>query len=190
MISISGNLNAWQPLGGFWYLSTYGDIHYLGQGNSDTLAPCGSPVNQTMIRDVKTRDLELAVNMQSRQSVDKLIALRSADPGNQIEINIRAERPGAFPADLIVQEWADCKFTLLTPEFSVLIPPHQIGQIIHVHVSLHGSRLSVRIDGVEVLHRSFSFSLRTGFVGLKVLEAGLTAFDDVKLLAASARTDE
>ena len=121
--------------------------------------------------------------MRSIERVDKFLVLRSASPGNEVWIDFRAERPNEFPADLLVGQFTNCEETLYTPEFSVLIPPHQLGQTIHVRAILVGSRLGVLIDNILVLDRTFPFSLRAGQVGLATIDddsgPGTTAFDNV-----------
>lgn len=172
----TGGADRWSPSGGLWDVI---DGRYVGEGTDERFG-CGEfPTNQTLIRDFEARDVDLTLDMASIERVDKIVVLRSADPDNQIEVNFRAERPGEFPADLIVQERSQCAFTLLTPEFSVLIPPHQVGQTIHVRVQLVHDRLRVWIDGTLVLNRSFPFSERTGALGVDVIGGGVTAFDNV-----------
>ena len=172
----TGNADRWSPSGGLWGVA---DGRYVGEGTDERFG-CGEfPTNQTLIRDFEARDVDLSLDMTSIERVDKMVVLRSADSDNQIAVNFRAERPGEFPADLIVQERSQCAFTLLTPEFSVLIPPHQVGQTIHARVLLVHDRLGVWIDGTLVLNRSFPFSERTGAVGVDVIGGGVTAFDNV-----------
>jgi hypothetical protein len=174
----AGTAERWNPQGGVWSVT---DGQYIGSGTFDTFSNCGFLTNQTLIRDLEALDAEVLLDMKSIERVDKLVVLRSADPDNQIELNFRAERPGEFPADLIVQEKTNCQFTLHTPEFSVLIPPHQLGQAIHSRILLIGRRLLVWIDRALVLNRSFPFSVRTGRLGLGVIEGGVTAFDNVEV---------
>src|SRR6266487_1104142 len=155
----TGSTDQWSPGEGLW---TVKDGAYVGEGTDERFG-CGEfPTNQTLIRDFQARDVDLELDMMSIQRVDKILVLRSADPDNQIELNFRAERPDEFPSDLVVQERSRCNFTLLTPEFSVLIPPHQVGQTIHTRAQLVHERLRVWIDGTLVLNRSFPFSVRSG----------------------------
>jgi len=63
-----------------------------------------------------------------------------------------------------------------------LLPPHQVGQTIHVPVRLTGQRLRVWSDHLLVLDRVFPFAVQRGRVGLGVIEAGTTTFDNVKVL--------
>jgi hypothetical protein len=118
----SGTAERWEPQGGAW---TVAGGQYVGDGLFDRPCP-GFSNNETLIHDLKARNVDIQLDMQSIQRVDKGIILRSTGPGNQIELNFRAERPGEFPADLIVQEVVNCQPILYTPEFSVLIPPHQV----------------------------------------------------------------
>jgi len=114
--------------------------------------------------------------MRSQQRVDKGIVLRSTGPGDQIELNLRADPYN----DLVVQELAACQFVLL--EFAAQIP-HQMQQAIDVHAKLVGDRLVVWIDGDLVLDRSFPFQAKSGSVGLAVIrDDGITAFDNVQVL--------
>jgi len=78
--------------------------------------------------------------MTSLDRVDKGLILRSAGPGDQIELNFRAERPDDYPADVIVQEISGCEGRSIR-RVSVIIP-HQVGQTIHVRVRLVGSQLT------------------------------------------------
>ena len=176
----SGRADQWNPEGGIW---TATDGRYAATGNSDTRSACGHPTNQSLIKNFRARDLEVTLDMTSIARVDKFLVLRATDSDNQIELNFRAERPGAFPADLIVQEKSACRFVLHTPEFSVLIPAHQVGQAVHVRARLTGTRLRVWIDAVPILDRKFPFSARAGNVGVGVVEAGAAAFDNFEARA-------
>jgi len=172
----AGNADRWSPSGGLWAVV---DRRYVGEGTDERFG-CGEfPTNQTLIRDFQAQDVDIELAMTSIARVDKILVLRSADPDNQIEVNFRAERLGEFPADLVVQERKQCAFTLLTPEFSVLIRPHQVGQTIHARAQLVHDRLRVWIDGTLVLNRSFPFAVRSGALGVGVIGGGVTAFDNV-----------
>ena len=166
----------WEPQGGIW---TDEAGNYVGEGTFDTLCTYGFSNNETLIQDLEASNVDIQLDMRSIQGVDKGIILRSTDAGNQIELNFRAERPGAYPADLVVQELVNCQFIFHTQEFEVLIPPHQVGETIHVHITLIGNRLQVWIDAHLVLDRSFPFVATRGRVGLAVINAGITAFDNV-----------
>jgi hypothetical protein len=175
----SGTAERWEPDGGVW---TVEDGEYVGEGTSDTFTPCGFILNQSLIRDLAASDVDIQADMRSIERVDKYIVLRLTKPfDNQIAVNFRAERPGEFPADLIVQEVIGCEFILHTAEFEVLIPPHQVGETIHVRVKLIGNRVQVWIDNHLVLNRSFPFAATTGRMGLAVIEGGITAFDNVQV---------
>ena len=174
----SGDADHWNPRGGTWKIT---DGQYIGEGTTDTSSDCDILKNQALIRDLEGCDVDIRLDMKSIQRVDKLLVLRSVNPGNQIELNFRAERPGAFAADLIVQERTNCHFILHTPEFSVLIPPHQVGQTIHTRTLLIGRRVLVWIDNVLVLNRLFPIAVRKARIGLGVIEQGVTAFDNVKV---------
>ena len=174
----SGRAPRWSTDGGTWNVV---EGRYVGSANG-SYSPCGHPTNQSLIRNFRARNLDVRLDLTSLVGVNKFVVLRSTDPDNQIELNFRAERPGAFPADLIVQEKAACAFFLHTPEFSVLTPPHQVGQTIRVRVRLTGDRLQVWTDGVQVLDRTFPFSARAGRAGVGVyLDAA--AFDNVQFRA-------
>lgn len=71
---------------------------------------------------------------------------------------------------------------LHTPEFSVLIPPHQVGQTIRTRIRLIGNRLTVWIDGIQILDRTFAFTARAGRAGVGVW-TGTAAFDNVRVRA-------
>ena len=167
-----GNADRWEPTGGIWSLV---DGRYEGQETEGTTCMGFAP-NQSIIRDMQARDVDLEVDMTSLDRVDKGLILRSAGPGDQIELNFRAERPDEYPADLIVQEISACERTLYTPEFSVIIP-HQVGQTIHVRARLVGSQLTVWMDGALVLDEAFPFASRQGRLGVALL--GVAQFDNV-----------
>jgi hypothetical protein len=175
----NGNADCWAPDSfGTWQVV---NGSYVGVGTSLPGA-CASPTSQTLINNFQAQDIDIQVDMTSLVQVDKLIILRSTGRGDQIELNFRARRPGAFPADLVVQEWSGCTFSLLTQEFEVLTPVgvDEVGQTVHARVQLTGSRLHVWMNGIEVLDRTFNFANGgTGGVGLAVLATGTTAFDNV-----------
>ena len=167
-----GTDTRWSPQGGAWEVV---DNEYVGTAGSDACAT-GFSSNETLIRDLQVADVELRVDMRSQQRVDKGIVLRSTGPGDQIELNLRADPYN----DLVVQELAACQFVLL--EFAAQIP-HQMQQAIDVHAKLVGDRLVVWIDGDLVLDRSFPFQAKSGSVGLAVIrDDGITAFDNVQVL--------
>lgn len=153
-------------------------------GTSPTPNICGfGDVAQTEIREFKARNVEVELDMTSLSRVDKMLILRSTDPANHIELNFRAERPNEFPADLFVVEKYNCEIVFITPEFSVPIPQHLIGQTIHVRTLLVGNRLTVWVNGSQVVDQSFPFSnQKAGNVGLGVIvPEGITAFDNVRV---------
>jgi hypothetical protein len=168
----------WEPQGGVWMVE---ENEYVGEGTFDNFCTYGFSNNETLIQDLDATNVDIQLHMRSIERVDKGIILRSTGPGNQIELDFRAERPGAYPADLLVQELVNCQFIRHTQEFEVLIPPHQVGQTIHVRITLIGNRLQVWIDAHLVLDRSFSFVATKGQVGLAVINAGITAFDNVSV---------
>lgn len=167
----------WNPLGGVWAVEAG---RYVGQGELDT--PCiGFSTNETVIDGLVARNVDIQLEMGSIERVDKAIILRSTDPNNQIELNFRAERPGAYPSDLIVQELVDCTLIWHTAEFEILLPPHQMRETIHVRARLVGNRLQVWVDGQQVLNRSFEFTAVRGQVGLAAVQGGITHFDNVQV---------
>ena len=174
----SGQASRWSTNGGTWSVV---DGRYVGTANG-SYSPCGHPTNQSLVRNFRARNLDVRLALTSLVGVNKFVVLRSTDSDNQIELNFRAERPGAFPADLIVQEKVASAFILHTPEFSVLTPPHQVGQTIRARIRLTGDRLQVWTDGVQVLDRTFPFSARTGRAGVGVY-LDKAAFDDVQFRA-------
>ena len=167
-----GTAARWTTDAGSWSVAKG---QYLG-GSTQASGCQGLGPNQSLIRDLPARDVDLQLDMTSLTGVDKGVILRSAGPENQLELNFRAERPGAFPADLVVQEIANCARTFHVPEFAVFIP-HQVGQTVHVRIRLIGSQLTVWMDGATVLDHAFPFAERTGQVGVAV--QGVTAFDNV-----------
>ena len=166
----------WEPQGGVWMVERH---EYVGEGTFENLCTYGFSTNETLIQDLDASNVDIQLDMRSIERVDKGIILRSTGSGSQIELDFRAERPGAYPADLLVQELVNCQFIRHTQEFEVLIPPHQVGETIHVRITLIGNRLQVWMDGQRVLDRSFPFVATRGQVGLAVINAGITAFDNV-----------
>jgi len=173
----SGNAASWSPASTGW---TVVAGQYQGVG-TDSSACAGLGLNQSLVRNLCARNVEVELDMTSVARVDKGVILRSTGPDNQIELNFRAARPDGFPADLIVQEVSDCRRTLLTPEFSVLIPQHDVGQRIHIRIRLVGNQLTVWIDGTQVLDGSFPFVNGSGQLGLGVIDGGLATFDNVSV---------
>jgi len=168
----------WEPQGGVWEVDSQ---EYVGEGTFNASCTYGFSNNETLIRDLEASDVDIQIDMRSIERVDKGIILRSSGANNQIELDFRAERPGAYPADLLVQELVNCEFMRHTQEFEVLIPPHQVGETIHVRIRLVGNRLQVWIDGHLVLNRSFPFAATRGRVGVAVIAAGITAFDNMRV---------
>ena len=169
----SGNANRWLPDSGTW---TVVNGEYQGSG----VSPSGFGPNQSVVRDLQARDVDIELDMRSVAGVDKGLILRSADPYNQIELNFRAARPNAYPADLVVQELTNGSQSFYIGEFAVLIP-HDVGQTIHVRARLVGPQLTVWMNGAVVLDSSFSFAIRSGRVGIGVLAGQVAAFDNVRI---------
>lgn len=166
-----GTDSRWAPQGGAWQVS---DNQYTATAAPDACGT-GFSSNETLIRDLQVADVEMRFDMRSPH-VDKGIVLRSTGPGDQIELNFRADPYN----DLVVQELSACQFILL--EFSAYIP-HQREQTLDVHTKLVGDRLLVWIDGELVLDRSFPFQATSGSVGLAVIGPdGTTTFDNVQVL--------
>ena len=159
----------WLPQGGLWEVI---DNEYVGTGVQDACAT-GFSSNETLIRDLRARNVELRVDLRSQQRVDKGIVLRSTGPGEQIELNFRADPFN----DLVVQEVVACNLELLS--FDPI--PHQMGQTIEVQVRLIGDVLEVWIDGELVLSRCYDFRATSGSVGLAVIDDGVSAFDNVQV---------
>ena len=167
-----GTDTRWEPQGGLWEVT---DNEYVGTGVVDVCMESGFSSNETLIRDLRARDVELRVEMRSQQRVDKGIVLRSTSPTDQIELNFRADPFN----DLVVQEIAACQFILL--EFVAQIP-HLVGQTIDVRAKLIGDLLCVWIDGELVLSRRFPFQATSGSMGLAAIRhGGVTAFDNVQV---------
>lgn len=151
----------WQSPGAVWSVV---DGEYIGTGAPEA-CQTGFSSNETMIRDLTAADVEMRVEMRSEVRVDKGIVLRSTGPGDQIELNFRADPFN----DLAVQELVGCQFALLE-----LFPaPHPMGQTIEAHMKLAGDRVVVWLDGRLVLDRSFPFHATSGAVGLAVIDNGV-----------------
>lgn len=167
----SGNANRWLPDSGTWGVL---NGEYQGSGALSS----GFGANQSVVRDLQGRDIDIELDMRSVGGVDKGVILRSADPMNEIELNFRAARPNAYPADLVVQEVTNGSQSFHVGEFAVLIP-HDVGQTIHVRARLVGSQLTVWMNGAIVLDSSFAFAIRSGRVGVGVPAGEVAAFDNV-----------
>jgi hypothetical protein len=159
----------WNPQGGLWEVA---DNEYAGTGVQDA-CNTGFSSNETLVRDLSARDVELRVDMRSLERVDKGIVLRSTGPSDQVELNFRA----APFSDLVVQEVIACDLHLLS--FDPL--PHEMGQTINVQVRLVGDILKVWMDGELVLERCYDFRASSGAVGLAVINDGVSAFDNVQV---------
>lgn len=159
----------WNPQGGLWEVA---DNEYAGTGVQDA-CNTGFSSNETLVRDLSARDVELRVDMRSLERVDKGIVLRSTGPSDQVELNFRA----APFSDLVVQEVIACDLHLLS--FDPL--PHEMGQTIDVQVRLVGNILKVWMDGELVLERCYDFRASSGAVGLAVINDGVSAFDNVQV---------
>jgi hypothetical protein len=159
----------WNPQGGLWEVI---DNEYVGTGVQDA-CDTGFSSNETLVRALSARNVELRVDMRSMERVDKGIVLRSSGPGEQIELNFRA----APFNDLAVQEISGCVQQVLS--FDPL--PHEMGQTIDVQVRLVGNILKVWMDGELVLERCYDFRASSGAVGLAVIDGGVSAFDNVQV---------
>lgn len=171
-----GNANRWSVNDGSWSVS---DGRYIGFGGAASTCQGLGP-NQSLVHGLQARDLDVELDMVSISGVDKALILRSSAVGDQIELNFRAERPGAFPADLVVQEISACNRSMYTAEFAVEVP-HQVGQTIHVRVRLVGTQLTVWVDGTQVLDDSFPFTNVSGQVGVAFVSGRTAGFDNVKV---------
>jgi hypothetical protein len=160
----------WETQGAIWAVI---DNEYVGTG---AVVACGTGFssNETFIRDLVAADVEVRFDMRSLVRVDKAIVLRSTGPGDQIELNFRADPYN----DVAVQELGGCQFLLL----ETFPAPHPMGQTVEAHVKLVGNRVVVWLDGKLILDRSFPFRAKSGAVGLGVIEDGVTAFDNVQVL--------
>jgi hypothetical protein len=162
----------WEAQGAIWQVV---DGEYVGTGAPEACGGVGFSSNETFIRDLSAADVEVRFDMRSIQRVDKAIVLRSTGPGDQIEVNFRADPFN----DIAVQELSGCQFRLL--EF--FPAPHPMNETIEAHVKLVGNRLTVWLGGELIVDRRFDFLQTSGSVGLGVIDAGVTAFDNVQLLA-------
>lgn len=151
----------------------------VGYGPETLPGDCtDSLMSHALVPDVTARDLRLRARLTSLTRVDKVLVLRSADPGNRVQLNFRAlDDDGAY-GDLMVQEIRDCVFTVFTGEGEVPIP-HAIGEPLEVVIDLVGSRLAVDVDGRNVFDREVPVALREGKIGFGVIDRSVTVFDDV-----------
>ncbi|HET9865582.1 MAG TPA: hypothetical protein VFP37_19250 [Steroidobacteraceae bacterium] len=160
----------WESQGAIWQVI---DNEYVGTGTAEACGT-GFASNETFVRDLVAADVEVRFDMRSLERVDKAIVLRSTGPGDQIELNFRADPFN----DVVVQELGACQFLFLQS----FPAPHPMGQTVEAHVKLVGNRVVVWLDGELILDRSFPFRAKSGSVGLGVIEGGVTAFDNVQVL--------
>jgi hypothetical protein len=167
----SGSAENWQPYDGTW---TVDSREYVGRAGTDQCGT-GFSSNESLIRHVNAADVDVRLEMRAMQRVDKGIVLRSTSAGDQIELNFRAS---PFFSDLVVQELVGCQFNFL----DAVAVPHEMGEVLKVHVRLVGQRLTVWVGGRPVLDRLLPFQAKRGAVGLAVItDHGVSGFDNVRV---------
>jgi hypothetical protein len=184
----------WEIHGGTWRVVD-GELQGLGIEDTMTAAdPAGGGVDLAgavaVVRGVRVANAEICLDMTALERVDKGVVLRCRNPKNGIWLGFRANRDEEWFADMTVAEAVRGKPTLYTPEFSVPIPRHEMGDTIRVCARLSGRNLRVVVDGAEVLHRSFPFRVATGAVGVHALADNLVAYDNVKVTELPATEAE
>lgn len=167
----SGVAENWQPFDGAW---TVDSREYVGRAGIDRCST-GFSSNASLIRHIDAADVDVRLEMRAMQRVDKGIVLRSTSAGDQIELNFRAS---PFFSDLVVQELVGCQFNFL----DAVAVPHEMGEVLQVHVRLVAKRLTVRVGGRLVLDRLLPFQAKRGAVGLAVItDHGVSGFDNVRV---------
>jgi hypothetical protein len=162
--------------GGAW---TVADGWYVGEGPETVGGDCtDSLLTHAIIPDIEAQDAEVRMTMAALERVDKAIVLRSVDAANRIQLNFRASEAGDY-GDLMVQEVLNCEFVRHTTDGEIAIP-HNIGEAVDVRVDLIGTHLRVVMNGDLVLDRDFpALSVRSGAIGMAVIDNSMTVFDDV-----------
>lgn len=184
----------WEIHGGAWEIV---DGRLQGLGEADQLtAPdtaTGGAVDLAgavaAVDGLTATNVTVCLDMTSLEREDKGIVLRWLGPNDGIWLGFRGRDADS---DLTVAQAVKGTPTLLTPEFSVPIPAHDIGDTIHICATLVGQRLRVEVDEERVLDRTFPFRVRAGAVGVHALADNLVTYDNVRvdpLAAPDTSTD-
>ena len=164
----SGNTNNWEILGGTWQVI---DGQLVGSGDA-------IPLPIALVKDLVLSDYIIELDMTSITRVDKLVFVRFKDVNNFIVLNFRAARP-LTPTDVVLEESVNGIVTRFTPEFSVPIPTHQLGEPIHVSIEGKGNSMKISVNDTQVLNNSYSFINLEGRFGLGVFNSNANSFDNV-----------
>ncbi len=171
-----GNDATFASEGGAWDVE---DGWYVGTGPEQVPGPCpDSLMTHAIWSTAQAQDLSVHVRMASVLRVDKVLVLRSQDPANRVQLNFRALSENGALGDLMVQEIRDCTFTMFTAEGQVPAP-HDVGQAIDVDVDLVGTHLSVQMDGNSIFDDDVPVAVRSGRVGVAVIDHSETVFDNL-----------
>lgn len=184
----------WDLHGGTWEIV---DGRLQGLGEVDRLnAPdpaSGGGVDLAgavaTVHGLTATNVTVCLDMTALERPDKGVVLRWRGPKDGIWLGFRGRESEDYPSDLTVEQAIRGVPTLLTPEFSIPIDVHDIGDTIHACATLVGQRLRVVIDGRRVLDRSFPFQVRAGAVGVHALADNLVAYDNVRVTVAPPATD-
>lgn len=159
----------WENVGG----------RFVGFGPEVVPGACtGSLMTHALVPGLVVEDVSVHVQLASVARVDKVVVLRSTGEENRVQVNLRALDSDASYGDLVVQEIRDCEFIRYTQEGEVPIP-HALGDAVEVDINLVGARLTVEIDGTTAFDRDVPVALRSGQVGLGIIERSTTMFDDI-----------
>jgi len=164
----SGNTNNWEILGGTWQVI---DGQLVGSGDA-------IPLPIALVKNLILSDYIIELDMTSITRVDKIVFIRFQDTNNFIELNFRAARP-LTQTDVVLQETVNGIMTRFTPEFSVPIPTHQLGEPIHVRIEGKANSMKISVNNIQVLNSSFPFISSQGKFGLGVFNSNANSFDNV-----------
>lgn len=166
--------------GGDWQVV---DGRLVGYGPDAPSGACSdSLMTHAVVTQATAQDLVVSLEMTAMERVDKVLLLRSVDGANRLQLNFRALTRDGNYGDLMIQEIRDCAFTLHTAEGELPIG-HEMGEKIDVEVRLIGTHLRVKVDGHEVVSRDFPIAVRSGAVGLGVIDHATSVFDDLVVTA-------
>ena len=178
----------WSFHGGTWEV-VEGQLQGLGKADHlhvDSPSPLDLAGAVATADSLVATDVSICADMTSLDRADKGFVLRWIDPNDGIWLGFRGLESfiiEGLASDLTVAEAVEGKPMLFTPSHTIAIPSHDLGDTIHVCAVLVGQRLTVDVDGQQVLDREFPVQVRAGGAGVHALAANLAAYDNVRINA-------
>lgn len=168
-----GVANRWQPVAGSWSVQSR---QYAGRGVADVcaLGPLYHSSNESLVRDLQARDVDVEMLMRVRDELPGAFVLRSSGPGNQIRVFV-SNRWSAFS----VQEVRDCQVLLAEGRSAPRRLP--VESPARFRVQLIGNYLRVWRNDHLMGEGAFPFTATSGSVGVSVSDGGRVEFDDVRV---------